>query len=86
MLTVFSIFPSFAIQTELVQASGITAARRISRPNYGFAFVAVPACFVCQAVRALSRTVWCLFGGGWGIFFCVITIFTLFVTVSIVVM
>ena len=44
--------------------------------------MAIPSGFVCQAVRALSRAIWCLFGGGEGISTCVVTIFTLLVTVS----
>src|SRR6266496_796538 len=53
-LTTFSIFPGFAIETERMLASGIAAARRSSRPNYGSTSVAGPAYFVCQAVWALS--------------------------------
>ena len=75
-VTAFSIFPGFAIKTELMQALGITAARPTSRPNYRSTFVAIPACFICQAVWALSRTIWCLFGGGQRNSVCVMTILT----------
>jgi len=83
-LTVFLIPPGFAIQTEGMRAFGVTTVHRTSRPNHGSTFVAVPASFARQAVRALSRTIRCLFGGREGISDCLVTMLTLLVTVSMI--